>query len=447
MADAPPSDSVGWLSRFELAARGTTVARELRGALATFLTMAYILIANPAILQAAGVPHESAVACTALAAGVCCLLMGWWANFPLALASGMGLNAFVAFEITQKTGSWQAAMGLVVLDGLLMLGLVLIGVREAMVRAIPLDLRRAISAGIGLFIALLGAANAGFIERFPVEGGPLLQPGRFDRPEAVVAIVGLLVTAALMARRVPGAILMGVLAAAATAIGWDAVAGTAHLGSYDVEFRAPSFEAALQAQPWAVLRWEYLPLLLALMMVDFFDTLGTVTALAEQGKLTDARGRIPGLRRVLTVDSISASIGGALGVSSVTSYIESAAGVAEGARTGLSAIFVGLMFLAAIFAAPLIALVPSSAAAPALILVGFLMAESLTAIDFRRLEIGIPAFLIVLLIPLTCSIAHGIGCGVIVFLALQVTSGRWREVHPLMAFAGLLFVLYFAAGR
>lgn len=415
--------------------------------MATFLTMSYILVANPAILKEAGVPHESAVACTALAAGLCCLLMGWCANFPLALASGMGLNAVVAFELTHKTGSWQTAMGLVVLDGLLILGLVLLGVREAMVRAIPVDLRRAIGAGIGLFIALLGAANAGFIERFPTADGPLLRPGPLTTPTAVVAAAGLLLTAVLLVRGRPGAILIGILGAAALGIAWDVTQGTSQFTTSTVEVAAPRFEAALQADVLGALHWKFIPLLLALMLVDFFDTLGTVTAVSEQAGLTDASGRIPRLRSVLVVDSLSAAIGGLLGVSSVTSYIESAAGVAEGARTGLHTVCVGLLFLAAILLAPLIALVPGAAAAPALILVGFLMCESLRGIDFRTLDVGIPAFLIVLMIPLTCSIAHGIGCGFVMYVLLRIASGRWREVHPLMAGTALVFCLYFAAGR
>jgi AGZA family xanthine/uracil permease-like MFS transporter len=437
-----------WLNtRFELSARHTTLWREARGAVATFLTMSYVLVANPAILREAGVPHESAVACTALAAGLCCLLMGWIANFPVALASGMGLNALVAFELTQKTGSWQAAMGLVVLDGLLILLLVLAGVREAMVHAIPADLRRAIGAGIGLFITLLGAAKAGFIERFPGDGGPPLMPGRLDAPAAMVGVLGLLLTAGLLVRRVPGAILIGILGSTVAAIAWDLSQGTSHFGLSAPRFGLPQFDAALQAQPWAVLRLEFLPLLLALMLVDFFDTLGTVTALAEQARLTDAAGRIPRLKQILIADSLSASIGGACGVSSVTSYIESAAGVAEGARTGLHTILVGLLFLSAIVLAPLIALVPSAAAAPALILVGFLMCESLAAIDFTKLDVGIPAFLTLVMIPLTCSIAHGIGCGFVTFVLLKTLTGRVRDVHPLMAVAAVVFVFYFASGR
>ncbi len=434
------------LARFQLKQRGTTVGRELRGAVATFLTMAYILAANPAILSAAGIPVQPAIACTALAAGICCLLMGFVGNFPLALASGMGLNALIAFELTARTGSWQVAMGLVVLDGILILILVLCGAREAMIHAIPADLRRAIAAGIGLFIALLGAANAGLIEQFP-QPGPLLKAGSFAQPHTIVSVIGLVVTAALMIRRVPGALILGIAISTVAAIAKDAILGTSHVVTDVPEFVAvPSFEIAFQAKPLEALRLAYIPLLLALMLVDFFDTLGSVTALAEQAGLADAEGRVPGLRRILVVDSLSASIGGLLGVSSVTSYIESAAGVAEGARTGLHSVFVGLMFLAAIFLAPVVAIVPAAATAPALILVGFLMCESLRGISFTSLPTGIPAFLIILLIPLTSSIAHGIGVGFVCFVILKLTAGRARDIHPLMAATAALFVAYFATG-
>jgi AGZA family xanthine/uracil permease-like MFS transporter len=440
---------MAWLANiFEIERRGSTVGREVRGGIATFLTMAYILVANPAILVAAGIPHSSAVACTALAAGVSCLLMGLWGNFPLALASGMGLNAFVAYELAAAAGSWQTAMGLVVLDGLLILLLVLCGAREAMLRAIPVDLRRAIAAGIGLFIAFIGATNAGFIERFPTAGGPPVQPGALTEPTTLLAAIGVLVTAALVARKTSGALLIGMLFTTVAGFAWDVAAGTTHfLPAKPVALAWPSFESALQADVVGALQWKLVPLLLALMLVDFFDTLGTVTALADKAGLADKEGNIPRLRPILVVDSLSASIGGALGASSVTSYIESAAGVAEGARTGLHSVVVGLLFLAAIPLAPWLTLVPAAAVAPALILVGFLMCESLTQIKFSEPATGIPAFLTVLFIPLTYSIAHGIGIGFVSYVVLQLLAGRVREVHPLIAVAALCFCAYFAAGR
>jgi adenine/guanine/hypoxanthine permease len=424
---------------FDLRARGSTVAAEARGALATFLTMAYILFVNPDILSKAGVPFQSAVACTAAAAGICSILMGLTANFPIALASGMGLNAIVAFQIAPAAGSWQAAMGLVVVNGLLILLLVLSGIREAVLDAIPTDLRRAIGAGIGLFIAFIGLVNAGIVVA-GAEGGPPVTFGSLARPGAAVAAAGLVITAWLAARRVRGALVLGILAGTALAL-------AVGVAKPPEQWAAPSFEAAFQADIAGALRPGLLPLLLAVMMVDFFDTLGTATALADQAGLRDERGRIPRVRSLLAADSLSASIGGTFGVSSVTSYIESAAGIAEGARTGLHSVFVGLLFFAAIFAAPLAGMVPSAATAPALVLVGFLMISQAARIDFDNLETGIPAFITLITIPLTYSIAHGIGYGFIAYVAIRALSGRLREVPTVMYLIAATFALYFVLGH
>lgn len=436
--------------RFALSARGTTVAVEVRGAVATFLTMAYILFANPAILAAAGVPFASAVACTAAAAAVCCLLMGLVANFPLALASGMGLNAIIAYQAAAAAGSWQAAMGLVVLDGAVILLLVLSGLREAALDAIPRDLRRAIGAGIGFFIAFIGLVNAklvvvpaGTVAVLSGNPGAVLPPvtyGSLATPDAAVALAGLIVTAWLMARRVRGALVLGIAFGTALAL----VIGLTRLPT---EWHAPSFAVAFQADVRGALRLDLVPLLLAFIMVDFFDTLGTVTAIAEHADLHDAQGRILGIRRILVVDSLSAAIGGLFGVSSVTSYIESAAGVAEGARTGLHTVVVGLLFLAATFAAPVAGIVPAAATAPALILVGFLMCAQIARIDFGQLDTAVPAFVTLVMLPLTYSISHGIGYGFIAYVGIKALSGKFRDPHPLMWVLSAAFALYFTCAR
>ncbi len=427
-----------WAARyFQLQQRGTSVRVELRGAVATFLTMAYILFANPAILAGAGVPKEGAIACTAAAAGICSILMGLGSNLPVALASGMGLNAVVAFQVAPAAGGWQTAMGLVVLNGLLILLLVLAGVREAVMEAIPVDLRRAIGAGIGLFIAFIGLVNAKLVVRGP-EGGPPVSFGHLTQPEAAVAFFGLGLTAFLVARRVTGALLLGIIAATTVAL----LTGVARLPTAS---SPPSFAPAFQADVLGALHWNLAPLLLSLMMVDFFDTLGTATAISHQAGLGQA-GRIPGIRGLLVVDSLSASIGGLFGVSSVTSYIESAAGVAEGARTGLHSVFVGMLFLLAILIAPLAAMVPAAATAPALILVGFLMIAQLGEVDFGNLETAIPVFVTLIGIPFTYSISHGIGYGFLLFVAIKLLSGKVREIHPLMAAASVAFAAYFFWG-
>jgi AGZA family xanthine/uracil permease-like MFS transporter len=436
------------LSRlFELEARGTTVAREVRGAVATFLTMAYILFANPGILAAAGVPFEGAAAATALASAICCLAMGLLANAPIALAPGMGLNAVVAFQIASATGSWQAAMGLVVVEGVVVLVLVVLGLREAVMDAIPLDLRRAIGVGIGLFIAFIGAVNArlvvvpaGTVRELSVNPGAILPPvtfGPLHAPETLVALSGLLVVAILFSRRQTGALLIAIVVATALAL----MLGVAHVPA-GPWLRTPRFDTLLHADVRAILVPAAIPFVLALVMVDFFDTIGTATAVAEAAHLHDASGRLPRLRTVLGVDAASAAVGGLCGASSVTCYIESAAGVAEGARTGLSTVIVGLLFGVAILAAPLTAIVPAAATAPALLAVGFLMVQQVTRIDFHALDIAIPAFLIVLLVPLTWSIAHGIGYGFIAFVAIRLLSGRPREVHPVMYLTALAFLVF-----
>lgn len=429
-----------WLdSFFKIRERGSTLSTEVRGGAATFLTMAYILFANPTILAAAGVPLDSAMACTALAAGVACVAMGLTANFPLALASGMGLNSVVAFQVAHAAGSWQTAMGLVVLDGLVILALVLTGLREAVMDAIPGDLRRAIAGGIGLFIALIGLVNAGLVVAGPA-GGPPLTHGNLTRPETAVAAVGLLLTAWLLARRVQGALLLGILVATVLAL----ACGLAH---FPTALAPPSFAVAFQADVRGALRPDLLPLLLAIVMVDFFDTLGTASAIADQAELRDETGRIPRLRALLVVDSLAASLGGLLGVSSVTAYVESAAGVSEGARTGLHSVVVGLLFFAAIPLASLLAIVPSCATAPILVLVGFLMASQVVQVDFSRFETGIPAFITFVTIPLTYSIAHGIGYGFLTHVGMKCLSGRFREVHPLLYPVAAAFLAYFLWDR
>ncbi len=433
--------------RAALAARGTTPSREIRGGVTTFLTMAYILFANPAILSAAGIPVESAIAATAAAAAFCSILMGLGANFPMALAPGMGLNAVIAFQVAPAAGSWQAAMGLVVLDGLLVLALVLLGLREAVMLAIPPDLRRAIGGGIGLFLALIGAVNARLVvvpqstiaglTRDPASILPPVTAGTLHSPETALALAGLIVIGIGLAVGIRGAIVLGILFGTGLALllGITRMPEGAWLG-------VPRFDTVGQADVVAALRLSLVPMLLSLVLVDFFDTLGTASAVAEEAGLQDERGNIPGLRRILAVDAVSASVGGFFGASSVTSYVESASGVAEGARTGLHSVVVGLLFGLAMFAAPLAGIVPAAATAPALIAVGFLMCQQVTRIDFRKVETALPAFVLLIAIPFTYSISHGIGYGFITFVAIQLLSGRGRTVHPLMYATAGAFLAY-----
>ncbi|MGN6727855.1 MAG: NCS2 family permease [Tepidisphaeraceae bacterium] len=422
--------------RFQLDARQTTVAREVRGGVTTFLTMAYILFVNPSILAHAGIPMSAAATSTALAAGVCSILMGLWANFPLGVASGMGLNAFVAFQMTAATGSWQTSMGLIFIDGLIILALVLLGLREAVLDAIPKDLRVAIGAGIGLFIAVIGLENGKLIVADP---NTLITSGSLHDPAAIVTVVGLIVIGVLMMWRVTGAILIGVAACTGLAM-------LLKLTALRHTFPRPDFSAMFKADIAGAMHWKYLPLILSVVLVDFFDTLGTATAVAEEGDLMDSRGRIPKIKQILMTDSVAASVGGLFGASSVTGYIESAAGVAEGARTGLHSVVVGVLFLLAVFLAPVAGIIPACATAPALILVGFLMMTHVADIQFKDYEHAIPAFITILMIPLTFSIAHGIGYGFIAQVVLSIFNGNARRVHPLLYVVAIAFAAYFAAG-
>ena len=421
---------------FGMKERGTSWGTEVRAGITTFLTMAYILFVNPMILKDAGVPFEACVVGTAIAAGLSSILMGAIANFPIALASGMGLNSVLAYTIILKQGiSWQAGMGLIFLDGLIVLLLVLVGLREAVMNAIPASLRHAIAAGIGLFIAFIGVLNSGLAvidkESLLPKAGDITQPG------PLVAALGTLIIAGLVTMRVKGGILLGILINTVLAL----LLGVAKIPK---GIEPPDFSTIGALDISGALKLSLVPLLIGLMIVDFFDTLGTATALGYQAKLLDKEGRILSIGRVLGIDAIAAMIGGVCGASSVTSYIESAAGVSEGGRTGLTSIVVGILFLLGIFLAPFAAIVPKEATAPALIIIGFLMMGSLMEIDFGDLEIAIPAFVTFLAMPVMYSISHGIGYGFITYVIIKAIRGKFRDVHPLMYAVALIFGLSFA---
>jgi AGZA family xanthine/uracil permease-like MFS transporter len=359
----------------------------------------------------------------------------------------MGLNAVIAFQAAPAAGSWQAAMGLVVLDGLVVLAFVLLGVREAVVRAIPMDLRRAIGAGIGLFIVFLGLVQARIVvvptstvsalAAAPALTMPPVTGGDWSSSEPLIAVTGVVLGAVLLAQNRPGAMLLAIAVSALFAL------ATGHMAWAGV-VAWPRFDTILSADVRGALQWKLLPLLFSLVLVDFFDTVGTVTAIGDAAGLTGKDGMMPKLRRVLGIDAVAAIIGGACGASSATSYIESAAGVAEGARTGLHSVVVGVLFLASMVLAPLASAVPAVATAPALILTGLLMCREIGRIDVARLDTAIPALLTIVMVPLTYSISHGIGAGFVVFVAIKLLSGRVREVHPLMAASALAFAIFFA---
>jgi AGZA family xanthine/uracil permease-like MFS transporter len=443
MTDTRSSQASGLDSFFKLTERGTTVGTEVRAGITTFLVMAYIVFVNPSILSAAGLDGPAVAAGTALVAGFLTILMGVFANYPIAMAAGLGINGAVAFGLVLGQGLTPAgAMGVIVLEGLIVLALVLVGLREAIMKAVPMALKRAIGVGIGLFILFIGFVDGGLI-RQPVGDGPV--PVEFVFPSsrgAVVTLIGLVITVVLYVLKVRGALIISILATAVVSLllGFTSLPDTftatpsfATLGEFDLG----NVFAQLGVLTAALTIFSF-------MLTDFFDTIGTATAVLEQAELTDENGEIPGVRNLLLVDSAGAAIGGLAGVSSNTSYIESAAGVAEGGKTGLTSVVTGVLFLLAIFLSPLAALIPLQATAPVLILVGFLMAGLIKGIDFDDFEEGFPALLTIVLMPLTFSITVGIGAGFVMYAFLKVVKGKASEVHPLMWVIAVAFLVFFA---
>jgi AGZA family xanthine/uracil permease-like MFS transporter len=462
---------------FRISERGSTVEREIRGGVVTFFTMAYIIVLNPLILGFAkdadgkflgggSSPNLTAIAAgTALVAGVMTILMGVVANYPLALATGLGLNAFLAFAVASQM-TWADAMGLIVLEGLVILVLVLTGFRTAVFHAVPAQLKVAISVGIGLFIALIGFVDAGWVRRIPdaanttvpVQLGP---SGSLAGWPALVFAFGLVLVVALWVRQVRGAILISIIITTVVAIVVEAIGGFGPGGAKNPtgwSLNVPKWPDKIVDTPKFDTLFHFslfgsfesagvvtaLLLVFTLMLADFFDTMGTMTAIGAEAGLLDEDGIPPKAEQILVIDSIAAAAGGVAGVSSNTSYIESASGVGEGARTGLASVVTGVLFLLSMVLAPLVAIIPSEAAVPALVLVGFLMMQQVKGIDWDDLEIAIPAFLTIVLMPFTYSITVGIGAGFIAYVVIKLVRGKVAEIHPLMWVVAALFVLYFA---
>ena len=424
---------------FKLQENRTTVGREVVAGVVTFMAMAYIIFVNPGILAAAmGEELVPALAvATCIGAGVLTILMGLFSNYPFALAPGMGLNAFLVFGVViGMKVPWQIAMGIVFIEGAIISLLVLTGVREGVMNAIPLDLKRAIGVGIGLLIALIGLQNAKLVVADPAT---MIAFGKLG-PEALVAVFGLTATAFLMLKRVKGSFLIGILLATAAAV----ATGLARLpASLVAGVDAGHFRTFFALDIAGALRFGLLGTVFAFLITDFFDTMGTVVAVSEQAGFLDRDGKLPRLKSVLLVDSLAALCGGLFGCSSVTTYVESAAGVGEGGRSGLTAVVTGILFLLAIFFTPLVAIVPACATAPALILVGFMLIAGVRAIHWDDAAMALPAFLIIILIPFSFSISKGIGCGFIAYVLLKLLTGKIREVHPLLALVAVLFAVDF----
>jgi AGZA family xanthine/uracil permease-like MFS transporter len=429
-------------SYFKFAERKTTLATEAKAGLTTFMVMAYILLVNPAILAAAGISVPAASAATALVAGVMTIIMGVVANVPIALAAGLGINGALAFGLVLTDGlSLPGAMGVIVLEGIIVTILVLVGLREAIMRAVPLSLKRAIGVGIGLFILFIGFVDAGII-RQPAGDGPV--PVEFvfpTEPAHFVFWLGLVITIVLWARRVPAALLISILITTVVALltgvqavpaGLTATPDFSTLGQFDLT----NVFTVLGLLAGALTIFSF-------MLTDFFDTMGTATAIGEQAGLTDEEGHVEGTGRILLVDSIAAAAGGVAGISSNTSYIESAAGVAEGGRTGFASVVTGVLFLLAILLTPLAVLVPFVATGPVLVFVGFLMVALIKDIDFSDIEEGLPALFGLILMPLTFSITVGIGAAFVTHVIVKIVRGKITEIHPLLWAVAVAFVIYF----
>ncbi|HQV90726.1 MAG TPA: NCS2 family permease [Phycicoccus sp.] len=478
--DTPQPAPTSGLDRFfKISERGSSLSREIRGGVVTFFTMAYIVVLNPLILGFAkdvngeflgGGPGDGSnlpaiAAGTALVAGLLTILMGVVANYPLALATGLGLNAFVAFAIASQM-TWADAMGLVVMEGLIILVLVLTGFRTAVFHAVPTQLKVAISVGIGLFIALIGFVDAGFVRRtaqgpVPVQLGT---DGFINGWPTFVFVLGLILVVILWVRKVKGAILIAIVATTVIAIIVEAVGKIGPMVAGD-KVNPTGWNLVVPGMPEKVIETPHLDtlghfsllgsfqsvgvvaavlLIFTLMLADFFDTMGTMTAIGAEAGLLDDEGLPPNTTKILVVDSLAAAAGGAAGVSSNTSYIESASGVGEGARTGLASVVTGVLFLLSMVFAPLVQVIPSEAAVPALVLVGFLMMQQVKEIEWDNLEIAIPAFLTIVLMPFTYSITAGIGAGFVAYVLIKIVRGKAKDVHPLMWLVSGLFVLYFA---
>ncbi|WP_369685422.1 NCS2 family permease [Phenylobacterium aquaticum] len=429
---------------FQLKARGTNVRTELLAGLTTFLTMAYIILVNPSILGQTGMPPAAVAAATCLAAGVGCILMGMLANYPIALAPGMGLNAYFTFTVVKGMGiPWQTALGLVFISGVLFLILTFAGVRKLIVNAIPRTLFSAIAAGIGLFIAFIGLKSAGI-----VTGNPATTVGLGDlhSPGALLALLGLAIIAVLEVWKVRGGILIGIVVT--SLIGWGLHLAQWSPQPYSVaQMTATAFQLDIPAAfgiGGKGLGLALIEILFVFVFVDLFDNVGTLVAVSTKAGLVQPDGTIPRLNRILFADATATVVGALAGTSTVVSYIESASGVSAGGRTGLTAVVTGLLFLAALFVAPWAQAIPAAATAPALILVGAMMMAPLADIDWKDPVVSIPAFLTLIAIPLTFSIANGLAFGVIACAVLKIAARRIGREDWLLLLLAVLFIARFA---
>ena len=430
---------------FKMGERGSSTGQEVRAGLTTFLAMAYIIAVNPSLLAAAGVPMNAAVTSTCVGAGIMTIFMGLFANRPLACASGMGINAVVAYTLAALNGAdWQVSMAVIFVEGCAILILVLCGLREAIMDAIPVSLRHAISVGLGLFIAMIGLADGGIIV---ANESTMVSFGDVTSPTFLVGLISIVATVILYSMNIKGSILIGIIIAVLCGIPLgvtqmpSGIVSALDFSSFGAPFMADSTGTVV------VVKVLTTPILLvfafSLMMSDFFDTMGTAMAVAKQGEFLNEDGTVENIREILIADSAAAAVGGLLGASSITTFVESASGAADGGRTGLTSVFTGILFILAAFFAPVISVVSSAATCGALVIVGFLMMTDVVDIDWTDLLEGFPAFMVIAGIPLTYSISNGIGMGFIAYVIVALVTGRGKKIKPLMWVATAAFVVYF----
>jgi AGZA family xanthine/uracil permease-like MFS transporter len=422
---------------FKLQEHGTSFNRELVAGLTTFLTMAYILAVNPNMLANAGMSAGGVFTATALASAIATLVMAFAANLPVALAPGMGLNAFFTFSVVIGQGySWQLALTAVFLEGVLFIILSLVNVRELIIKAIPGNLKKAVAVGIGLFIALIGFENSGIIIG---NESTLVGLGNITGGGALLAIIGLILTIVLYANKVPGSILLGIIIT--TIIGIPM--GVTQVPQGFRIFSMPAAPLFARFDFSSILTFKFFTVFFTFLFVDIFDTVGTLVGVATQAGLAGKDGEIPRVKQALLADAVGTVAGAVLGTSTITSYVESTAGVAAGGRTGLSSVFTGALFLVALFLSPLFLMVPGAATAPALIVVGFLMMQAVGDINFKDPTEGIPAFLAIVMMPFAYSIAEGIVYGLLSHVVLKACTGKFRDISAVTWVLFVIFILRF----
>ncbi len=439
-------------SRFGLSKSGTNVRTEVIAGIVTFMTMSYIIFVNSNLLSKGGINFEAAIIATILSAAITTIVLGLYANLPFAMAAGMGYNVFFAFTVCGVMKiPWQTALGCVFWDGVIFFIISLLPWRDKIIRGIPMNLKLAASVGIGIFIAFIGLSDANIIIADP---GVKVALGNVKSPTVLLALAGLCFTALLVAKRVKGALLWGIIAATIGGMfiaipGGGTVTKIPH--SISDVMKLPSIgifkQTLFQMDIIGALKWSLIPVIFTFTFFDIFDTLGSISGLASKLNIIDEKGSFPKAGKVLIIDAMGTLVGASCGTTTVTTYIESAAGIAEGGRTGLTSIVVGICFLLGLFFAPFAGLIPSAAIAPALVLVGLFMMEPILKIKFDDITEGLPAFLTIIMMPLTYNIAHGLAFGIVAYTILKLIAGKGKKISPLMYILTVVFIIYYAVGK